>query len=66
MTVELQRFADFVVVVALQAGVGQIEADKVLRAERKWIFRYEVPWFGEYRGAVREPKSVEYDGYDGQ
>jgi len=47
MAVELQCFADFVVVVALQAGVGQIEADKVLRAERKWIFRYAAPWFGE-------------------
>ena len=47
MAVEVQCFTDFVVVVALQAGVGQIQADKVLRAERKWIFRYAAPWFGE-------------------
>ena len=61
MAVELQCFADFVVVVALQAGVGQIEADEILRPEGIHVFRPEVSGVGnQVRDAVRhfavEPK----------
>ena len=61
MAVELQRFTDFVVVVALQAGVGQIEADEILRPEGIHVFRPEVSGVGnQVRDAVRhfavEPK----------